>query len=142
MGKSRSTLESLLQFRNWEAGIDCNKCSLRVGSFEIAAWLSAISAGAIAKHLQKRLRLFAIRNADYALRARHDIQFARLLDIAAQQNQKFRRPHVRRWSLITQKKNVARQQRNYFFTGGLLTDARHAQKRAQRSGNGNSRIWW
>src|SRR5438477_12142659 len=102
MSKSRSTLESLLQFRNWEAGIDCNKCSLRVGSFQIAAWLSAISAGAIAKHLQERLRLFAVRNADYALCPGHDVQFARLLNITTQQNQKLRRPHVRGWSLITQ----------------------------------------
>ena len=85
--------------------------------------------------MQQRRGVGAAGNADNRLRSGKSRQFLRLMHIARQQHQELGLPT----GLIAQVDDVAGEQRHHFFRRNLLADARHPQKRAQRTGNGPNR---
>ncbi len=100
--------------------------------------LLAIGASTVTQDPQQGPGFFAMRDTKDAVRPRESRQFSGLLHVADQQEQEFRRTTVRLRTSVAPLEDVASQQGNDFFRRDLLTNARHTQKRAQRTGNRES----
>ena len=127
IGKRLASLQGLLEFGERKSRIDGQKGTLRIGGFEGSILTAA--AQPVAQNLQQGPGLVAIGDSNDPFRARQRDQFPGLFHVPFQQDQKFGgRARLVLAPLITFNRDVARQQRQHFFDGDLLTDAGHAQK--------------
>src|SRR5271156_689323 len=83
-----ASLQSRLEVRQRETGINGEKCPARVGGLDKRGCLSAVGRSAIAQNVQQWFGVGAIGYADHAFLPRQIREFPRLLDVSAQQNQK------------------------------------------------------
>ena len=126
-GKRLAALQGLLKFGERESRINGQKGTLRIGGLEGSILTAA--AQPVAQNIQQGPGLVATGDTNDPFGARQRDQFPGLFHVPFQQNQKFRGPaRLVLASLITFNRDVARQQRQHFFDGDLLTHAGHAQK--------------
>src|SRR5271154_4235816 len=136
-----ASLQSRLEVRQRETGINGEKCPARVGGLNERAALSAVARGAVAQDVQQWFGIGAIGFADHAILPREIGEFPGLLNISAQQNQKLSWAAPQARSLIADQINVTGEQGHHFFGSSFLADAGDTFERTKRTWNRSGRCF-